>query len=123
MASKKNSKVSNQRGAEKKSHVKKNDGGIGITPLGDRVILKELEEKTHGRTDSGIYIPETAKEDRGAKRGVVVACGEGKYENGKVIPLSLKVGQTVIYQWGDTISIDGQEYVITRENDIIAVIR
>lgn len=102
--------------------MKKETGTLAshIKPLGDRALLKvkkEAKEKTH----SGIIIPETVKEDRGAKQGVVVAVGEGRYEDGKLIPVRVKVGQTVLFQWGDEITIDGEEYVIVNESGILAV--
>ncbi len=97
-------------------------GNSKIKPLGDRVLLLEVEEKTT-KTDSGIYIPETSDADKGAKRGEVVAVGEGRYEDGKIIPVKVKVGETVLYSWGDKMEIDGEKYVIVREGEISAVIK
>lgn len=94
-----------------------------ISPLGDRVLIKELKEReTQGKTDSGIYLPETVKEDRGAKKGEVVAVGEGRYEDGKLVPISVKVGDKVLFQWGDNFSFKGEEYTVVRESEIIAII-
>ncbi len=94
-----------------------------ISPLGDRVLIKEVKEKeSQGRTDSGIYLPETAKEDRGAKKGEVVAVGSGRYEDGKLIPPTVKVGDRVLFQWGDSFSYKGEDYVVVRESEIIAII-
>lgn len=94
-----------------------------ISPLGDRVLIKEIKEKSgKDRTDSGIYLPETAKEDRGAKKGTVVAVGPGRYEDAKLIPTSVKVGDTVLFQWGDDFSYKGEDYIVVREGEIIAVI-
>jgi chaperonin GroES len=94
-----------------------------IQPLGDKVLIKESSaENTARKTDSGIFIPDTVKEDKGAKKGKVVAVGEGKFENGKFIPVSVKAGDTVLFQWGDKINIDGEEYYIVRESEISAII-
>ncbi len=93
-----------------------------IMPLADRVLLKEVAD-AQTQTQSGIYIPESADMDKGAKRGEVVAVGEGKYEEGKLIPIKLKAGDVVLYGWGDKMEIDGEKYVIVREAEISAVIK
>jgi chaperonin GroES len=103
----------------KSSNTKK--AAPGIVPLGDRLILEPAVEKS-AKTDSGIYIPETVKEDRGAKRATVVAVGPGRIEDGKRVPVDLTPGDTVLYQWGETVTVDGVEYVIVRESEIIAKI-
>lgn len=88
----------------------------GITPLHDRVIVKPAaaEEKTAG----GIIIPDTAKEK--PQRGTVIAAGPGKKDE----PTSVKPGDTVLYgKYGGTeISIEGQDYLIMRESDILAIV-
>jgi chaperonin GroES len=103
----------------KKQAVKQSK--IGITPVGDRLVIEEIDEKTK-KTDSGIYIPDTVKEDRGAKRGKVIAAGTGRYEDGDLIPMTVKTGDEVLFQWGDKVQIDGKEYFIVRESEVIAVI-
>ena len=103
--------------APKKVHAKEK-----IQPLGDRVLLRE-EEIKHTKTDSGIYIPETVDADKSTKRGTVVAVGEGKYENGKLIPIRLKKGDVVLYSWGEKMEVDGEKYVVVRESEISAVIK
>ena len=90
-----------------------------IQPLGDRVIVKplEAEEKTKG----GIVIPDTAKER--PQEGEVIAVGPGKREGDKVIPLEVKVGDRVLYGKYSGTEIrdnEGQEYLILREEDILA---
>jgi chaperonin GroES len=89
---------------------------VNITPLHDRVIVKPAaaEEKTAG----GIIIPDTAKEK--PQRGTVVAAGPGKKDE----PMSVKSGDTVLYgkYAGTEISLDGSEYLIMRESDILAVV-
>lgn len=89
---------------------------LNVTPLHDRVIVKAdaAEEKTAG----GIIIPDTAKEK--PQRGTVVAVGAGKKDE----PVTVKAGDTVLYgkYAGTEISIDGQELLIMRESDILAIV-
>ena len=90
-------------------------------PLHDRVLIKVLdsEEKTAG----GIIIPDTAKEK--PMEGKVIAAGAGaRDETGKVQPLDVKAGDTVLFgKWSGTeVKIDGQEYLIMKESDIMGVI-
>lgn len=92
-----------------------------IKPLGDRVVIKPspAEEKTKG----GIILPDTAKEKPVV--GEIVAVGPGrKADDGKVIPLDVKVGDKVLYgkYSGTEVTLDGEEYLIMRESDIFAVI-
>jgi chaperonin GroES len=94
---------------------------MAVKPLDDRVLVKqcEAEEKTAG----GIVLPDTAKEK--PQRGVVVAAGPGKLlDSGARGKMSLKKGDEVFYgkYAGTEIKIDGQEYVILRETDVLAVI-
>jgi len=94
---------------------------INIRPLDDRVVVRpeEAEQKTKG----GIVLPDTAKEK--PARGEVIAVGIGKLlENGKRSPVSVKVGDRVIYgkYSGSEIKIDGVAHSILRENEILAVI-
>lgn len=92
-----------------------------IRPLDDRVVVErvEAEEKTPG----GIVLPETAKEK--PQRGKVVAVGEGKLlESGKRSPLSVKKGDSVLFgkYAGTEVNVDGKEYLIIKEADILAKI-
>jgi len=92
-----------------------------IKPLGDRVVIKRSEEKE--KTKGGILLPDTAKER--PQEGKIVAVGEGKKsDEGKIIPLTLKVGDTVLYgkYSGTEITVDEEEYLIMREDDILAVV-
>ena len=100
----------------------KKEEKVKIMPLGDRVLLKEVEEKST-KTQSGIYIPESVDTDKGAKKGEVVAVGEGRYEDGKLIPIKLKAGDVVLYSWGEKMEIEGEKYVVVREAEISAVIK
>jgi len=90
-----------------------------LQPLADRVLVKPMEKEE--KTKSGIYLPDTAKEK--PQEGEVVAVGPGKMtDDGKRIPLDLKVGDRVIYaKYGGTeIKIDDEEMMILRESDILA---
>jgi chaperonin GroES len=94
---------------------------MALRPLQDRIIVKRLEEET--KTAGGIFIPETAKEK--PQRGEVVEAGNGKKtEDGKVLPLDVKKGDKVLFgkYAGTEIKVDGEEYLIMREDDILAVI-
>ena len=92
-----------------------------IRPLQDRVIVRRIaeEEKTKG----GIIIPDTAKEK--PQEGKVVAVGKGKVnDDGKLIPLQVKVGEKILFgkYSGSEIKIDGEEHLIMREEDILGVV-
>ena len=94
---------------------------MNLRPMHDRIIVKRLEEET--KTAGGIFIPETAKEK--PQRGEVVAVGKGKVtEEGKVMPMDVKKGDKVLFgKYAVTeVKIDGQEYLIMREDDILGVI-
>ncbi|MBD3246825.1 MAG: co-chaperone GroES [Candidatus Omnitrophica bacterium] len=95
---------------------------MNVKPLGDRILLKRSEEEE--KTKGGIVIPDTAKEK--PQQGKVVAVGEGKKgEDGKPIAPSVKVGDTVLYgkYSGTDITVGGEEYLIVREDDILAVVQ
>ena len=92
-----------------------------IRPLQDRVIVKRIEEEE--KSKGGIIIPDTAKEK--PQEGKVVAVGKGKLnEDGKIIPLDVKVNDRVLFgkYSGTEINMDGQEHLIMREEDILGVI-
>lgn len=92
-----------------------------VKPLGDRVLVKPLEEKEVKK--GNIIIPDTAKEK--PQQGEVVAVGKGKTtDDGKVIPMEVKVGDKVLYgkYSGTEIKIDGQEYLILHQDDILGII-
>ena len=94
-----------------------------IRPLQDRVIIAEDTESKEKKTSSGIIIPITVNEDKGSKRGQVVAVGTGRYEDGKLIPLSVKVGDQVLFQWGDKVKVGEEEFYIVKESEILAIIK
>ena len=91
---------------------------VSVTPLHDRVLVRRLEAKETAR--AGIIIPDTAKEK--PQEGEVVAVGAGKIEKGKRIPLDVKVGDRILFgkYTGNDIDIDGQEYLVLREDEILA---
>ena len=92
-----------------------------IRPLHDRVIVKRMEEER--KTASGIVIPDTAAEK--PDQGEIVAVGTGKKDDqGKLIPLDVKVGDRVLFgKWSGTeVKIDGEELLIMKESDIMGVI-
>ena len=92
-----------------------------MRPLQDRVIVKRLEEEE--KTKGGIIIPDTAKEK--PQEGKVIAVGKGKMtEDGKLIPLDVKVGDKILFgkYSGTEIKIEGEEHLIMREEDILGVI-
>ena len=94
---------------------------MNIRPLHDRVILKRMEEET--TSAGGIVIPDTAAEK--PMRGKVVAIGNGKrLESGDVVPLDVKVGDTVLFgkYSGTEVKVDGQDLLVMREEDIMGVI-
>jgi len=92
-----------------------------MRPLGDRIVVKPLEavEKSKG----GIVLPDTAKEK--PQEGKVVAAGKGKItEDGKVLPMEVKVGSKVLYgkYSGTEVTIENEEYVVIHESDVLGII-
>jgi chaperonin GroES len=99
---------------------RKENAGMKLRPMQDRIIVKRVEEET--MTAGGIFIPETAKEK--PQKGQIIAVGNGKKtEDGKVIPLDVKVGDQVLFgkYAGTEIKIEGEEFLIMREDDILGV--
>lgn len=97
---------------------------INIHPLADRILVKP-EESGDEKSPSGIIIPDTAQKEK-PERGEVIAVGEGKRnEKGDVLPLRVKVGDTVVFsKYGyDEVKIDDVEYYIVNESNILAVIK
>lgn len=93
---------------------------MNIKPLADRVVV---EPKTEAEEKIGsLYVPDTAKEK--PQEGTVVAVGSGKYEDGKLIPLEVKVGDKVLYgkYSGTEVKQGGKDYLIIRESDILGVV-
>lgn len=93
-----------------------------IRPLSDHVLIEPSKEEE--KTKSGILLPETAEKER-PERGKIIAVGPGKKtEEGKLIPLEVKVGDVVLFtKYGpNEVKIDSKEYLIAREEDILAII-
>ncbi|NLL49443.1 MAG: co-chaperone GroES [Firmicutes bacterium] len=94
---------------------------MNIKPLGDRVVLKVLEAEE--KTASGIVLPDTAKEK--PQQGKVLAVGPGRYgEDGKLMPMSVKEGDTVLYAKyaGTEVKYGGEELLILKESDLLAIV-
>ena len=92
-----------------------------VRPLNDRILVKRVaeEEKTAG----GLFIPDSAKEK--PSRGEIIAVGHGKLDNdGKRVPLEVKAGEKILFgkYAGTEIKLDGEEHIILREDDVLAVI-
>lgn len=119
-------KKKDKQKAKKVEKISKNSDKFNskINPLNDRVVLKPTNEEEASTTASGIIIPDTVSKEK-PEQGTVVAVGEGRWENGKRIPVSVKVGDKVVFsRYGyDEVKIDGEEYYILKEENILAVIR
>lgn len=92
-----------------------------IRPLSDRIVVepREIETKTAG----GIVIPDTADKDKPIQ-GTVIAIGSGKYVDGKLQPLQVKVGDKILFgkYAGTNVKLDEQEYLVMREEDVMGVL-
>jgi len=95
---------------------------VDIKPLGDRVVIESIEQAP--TSAGGVILPDTAKEK--PQEGVILAVGPGrKTDKGELIPIELKVGDKVIYSKysGSEIKLDGTEYLIISEKDVLAVVK
>ena len=93
-----------------------------VRPLQDRVLIKRLEDDTE-KTKGGLYIPDSAKEK--PQQGKVMAVGKGRVsDDGKVIPLDVKAGDKILFgkYSGSEVKIDDKEYLILREEDVLAIL-
>ena len=94
---------------------------MNIRPLHDRIIVERLEEET--KTAGGLIIPDTAKEK--PQQGKVIAVGKGKKtEDGKILPLDVKVGDKILFgkYAGTEIKLEGKEFLMMREDDVLGVV-
>lgn len=92
-----------------------------LTPIGDRVLI-ELPPKEE-KTASGIIIPDTVSDERTeSKRGKVVAVGDGKFDDGVRVPMTVAKGDEVIFQWGEKVEMEGKDYYIVSESNILAIV-
>ena len=95
---------------------------MNIKPLSDHILIEPIKEEE--KTKSGIFLPDTAQKEK-PEQGLVVAVGDGKKtDDGKIIPVSVRAGQKVLFtKYGPTeIKVEGKEYLIAREEDILAII-
>ena len=93
---------------------------IGVKPLGDRVVVRPMEDSEEMR--GGLYIPDTAKEK--PQQGEIMAVGPGRFEKGDRVPMELSDGQIVLYgkYSGTEVTFDNEQYLIIKESDVLAVI-
>ena len=94
---------------------------MNIRPLYDRIVVKRIEQQE--TLQGGLYIPDTAKEK--PQEGEVVAVGKGKrLEDGKLVPLDVQAGDRILFgkYSGSDIKIDGEEYLIMREDEVLGVL-
>jgi chaperonin GroES len=98
----------------------KSAAGVKLAPLADRVVIKPLEETETMR--GGLYIPDTAKEK--PQQGEIIAVGPGRFEKDKRVPMDVKVGEKVLYgkYSGTEVTLDGEQYLILRESDVLAIV-
>ena len=91
-----------------------------IKPLHDRIVVKRVKEEE--KSKGGIIIPDTAKEK--PQQGKVVAVGTGKRDNGKLVPLDVKAGDTILFgkYSGTDVVLDGEDHLILREEDVLGVV-
>ena len=96
--------------------------GVGVRPLHDRILVRRMAEDT--KTAGGLYIPDTAKEK--PSKGEIVATGKGRVtEDGKILPLEVKAGDKVLFgkYSGTELKIDGAEYLMMREEDVLGIVQ
>lgn len=96
---------------------------VSIVPLGDRVLVRPNAPEKE-KTKSGIYIPDTVQKEKPAE-GEVIAVGEGRYEDGKIVPMNIKVGDKVIFSKYsyEEVKVDGEDLYILKEENIFAIIK
>jgi chaperonin GroES len=93
---------------------------MNFRPLADRIVVRRVEEMA--QTKGGIFIPEVAKEK--PQEGEILAVGAGAYENGNLVPMTLNVGDKVLFgKWAGTeITVDGEKVMIMQEKDVLGII-
>ncbi len=94
---------------------------IGVRPLHDRILVRRTTEED--KTPGGLFIPDTAKEK--PQKGQVVAAGKGRVlEDGKVLPLEIKVGDSILFSKyaGTELKLNGEEYLMMREEDVLGIV-
>ena len=98
----------------------KNAASVNVGPLADRVVVRSLE--SNEQTRGGLFIPDTAKEK--PQEGEILAVGAGRFDDGKRVPMEVKVGDKVLFgkYSGTEVMIDGESLLILRETDVLAVL-
>jgi chaperonin GroES len=93
---------------------------VNVGPLADRVVVRSLEGTA--QTSGGLFIPDTAKEK--PQEGEILAVGPGRFDDGKRVPMEAKVGDRVLFgkYSGTEVTIDGEQLLILRESDVLAVL-
>jgi chaperonin GroES len=106
--------------------MKKTDIVKKILPLADRVLLQQKDEsEKESKNKFGIIIPDTVAKEK-SEQGVVVAVGEGRLDaTGKIVPMKVKIGDTVLFsKYGyDEVKIDGEDFLLVKEENILAIIK
>ncbi len=104
--------------------AKDNSQRFSIKPLGDRIVVKPADMGSEKKHISGIIIPDTGDKEKPA-RGTVVAVGTGKHEDGKLVPMTVKVGDKVLFsKYGyDDVKIDGEDYYVLSEASVLGIIK
>jgi chaperonin GroES len=98
---------------------------MSILPLGDRVLVRPFtKEELTNKSSFGIILPENDKKEK-AEQGIVIAVSEGKKVDGKIVPLSVKVGDKVAFsKYGyEDINMDGEEFYLIKEDNLLAIIK
>lgn len=92
-----------------------------IKPINDKVVVEAISADEV--TKSGIVLPDTVDKER-PEKGKIIAVGEGKFENGQRVPMTVKVGDTVVFKKysPDEVNVDGVDYLVISESDIIAIV-
>jgi len=105
---------------EDASMTTKHAAALKVGPLADRVVVRSLEDAE--QTRGGLFIPDSAKEK--PQQGEILAVGPGRFDEGKRVPMDVKVGDKVLYgkYSGTEVTIDGEPLLILRESDVFAVL-
>ena len=98
----------------------KNAVAVNVSPLADRVVVRSLENNE--QTRGGLFIPDTAKEK--PQEGEILAVGPGRFDDGKRVPMEVKVGDKVLFgkYSGTEVTIDNEQLLILRESDVLAIL-
>jgi chaperonin GroES len=125
MKNNKNKNTGAQKGKLKNTLKQTTLSKIGLEPIGDRIIIKPLSmDELYPKTASGIIIPDTVNKEK-PEQGTVVAVGSGRFDKNERVPMSVKVGDKVLFsRYGyDEIKYNSEEYYVIREESVLAIIR